>query len=95
MEAKSKRGGARKNAGRKSNAHHLLVAGFTAPWWTPEQQKNQWTSFLTHPDAKIRLDAAKYLADRLYGKAHQTVDTTLNGELQLKLAERIAQARKR
>ena len=96
MTTKSRHGGPRKNSGHtKSKAEKILLAGFNADWFTPALQRTKWTEFLNSTDQKIALDAAKYLSDRVFGKAHQTVDTTLNGELQLKLAERIAQARKR
>lgn len=38
---------------------------------------------LAHEDAKIRLDACKYLTDRLYGKAAQALDLNHSGELEL------------
>lgn len=74
MEGKSKRGGPRPNSGRKSNASKLLEAGFVAPWFTTEFQETKWKSFLNSEDEKIALDAAKYITDRLYGKAKQAVE---------------------
>lgn len=76
MAGNSNSGGPRKNAGRKSNAEKLLLAGFNAPWFTPEMQKNKWLSFLDSDDPKISLDATKYLTDRLFGKAQQTTVLT-------------------
>ena len=92
--AKSKgnqRGGARPGSGRKPKAQKLLEAGFVANWFSAEFQEIKWRKLVESEDEKIQLDAMKYLTDRLYGKATQPVD--VNGEL--KLAHRIAAARKR
>jgi hypothetical protein len=66
-------GGFRRGAGRKSNASKLIEAGFVASWFTTEFQEIKSKSFLESEDERIRLDAAKYLTDRLYGKASQAV----------------------
>jgi len=92
MEA---RGGFRNGAGRKSNASKLMEAGFVASWFTSEFQEIKWKSFLESEDERIRLDAAKYLTDRLFGKAPQSVALKHSGAIDLDLAERIAKARKR
>jgi hypothetical protein len=91
--ANSSHGGKRKHAGRKSNAAKLLEAGFVAPWFTQKFQEIKWLEFLDSEDAKIRLDACKYLSDRIYGKAAQSIEHS--GEIDFALAERIAKARKR
>ena len=69
-------GGTRPGAGRKSNASKLLAAGFVASWFTSEFQEIKWKSFLESDDEKIRLDATKYLTDRIYGKATQALEHT-------------------
>jgi hypothetical protein len=89
------RGGVRPNSGRKSNASKLLAAGFVAPWFTTGFQETKWKSFLESDDEKIVLDAMKYLTDRLFGKPAQSVDLNHSGEINVSLAERISQARKR
>ena len=71
---KSKRGGARPGSGRKSYASKLLDAGHVLPFYTPEFRVTNWKSFLQSSDEKIRLDATKYIDDRLYGKAVQQTD---------------------
>jgi len=81
MAGNSIRGGARKNAGRKSNASKLLTAGFVAPWFTPEFQKIKWSQLVNSEDQRIAIDAIKYITDRLYGKAHQAID--FKGELEV------------
>lgn len=87
----NQRGGFRPGAGRKSKAEKLLKAGFVANWFTAEFQEIKWKKLVNSDDEKIQLEAMKYLTDRLYGKATQPLDVT--GEL--KLADRIAAARKR
>lgn len=87
------RGGFRNGAGRKSNASRMIEAGFVAPWFTAEFQEFKWKSFLESDDQRIALDAAKYLTDRLFGKASQSVDMNHSGSLGL--AEAIAEGRKR
>lgn len=89
MPKNSNHGGVRRNSGRKSNAEKLLLAGFQAPWFTPEMQKTKWISFLNSDDEKIRLDATKYITDRLHGKAPQSVDTTVKGEVGLAILSAI------
>jgi hypothetical protein len=88
-------GGFRSGAGRKSNALKLIEAGFVASWFTAEFQEIKWKSFLESDDQRIALDATKYLTDRLFGKAPQSVDLNHSGGLDLGLAECIAEARKR
>ena len=68
-----KRGGARSGAGRKPNAVKLLEAGFVAEYFGLLEQEKIWKSILASGDDRIRLDAAKYLTDRLYGKPPQAV----------------------
>jgi hypothetical protein len=89
------RGGIRRGAGRKSNASKLIEAGFVASWFTAEFQEVKWKSFLESSDERIALDATKYLTDRLFGKAPQSVDMNHSGDIDLGLAERIRQARQR
>ena len=62
-------GGKRAGAGRKSNAKKLLEAGFVCRAFSPEVQESTWKSLLRSEDENIVLGAAKYLTDRLYGKA--------------------------
>ena len=50
--------------------------------------------FLESEDERIALDATKYLTDRLYGKAPQSVDLNHSGEID-GLAETIRAARQR
>jgi hypothetical protein len=82
----AERGGFRKGAGRKSNASKLIEAGFVADWFTADYQQIKWKSFLESEDERIRLDACKYLTDRLFGKASQT--TVLSGEVDQPLVVR-------
>lgn len=82
MEAKRKR---KAGAGRKSNAQKLLDAGFVCNYFGPLEQEKFWKSMLRSEDERIRLDAGKYLTDRLYGKAHQAVDLKHSGELVTKI----------
>jgi hypothetical protein len=73
MAGNSNSGGPRKNAGRKSNARKLLDAGFAAVWFTHSLQETKWIEFIESEDEKIRLEAMKYITDRLYGKATQVL----------------------
>ena len=74
MSEKSKRGGHRKGAGRKSKASKLLQAGFVANWFTEEFQEIKWKSLAESEDERIVLEAMKYLTDRIHGKAKQAVE---------------------
>lgn len=67
-------GGKRIGAGRKLNADKALAAGFIAPYFDLPTQSKLWKSMLNSEDEKIRLDTAKYLTDRLYGKAPQAIE---------------------
>jgi len=78
------RGGIRKGAGRKSKASKLIEAGFVASWFTAEFQEIKWKSFIESGDERIALDATKYLTDRLYGKAPQSLDLNHGGELAIR-----------
>jgi hypothetical protein len=88
-------GGFRKGAGRKSNASRLVEAGFVASWFTSDFQEIKWKSFLESDDERIALDATKYLTDRLFGKAPQSVVLEHSGAVNLGLAEQIKKARER
>jgi hypothetical protein len=46
-------------------------------------------------DERIRLDAMKYLTDRLFGNARQSVALNHSGEIDLEPAERVREARQR
>lgn len=74
------KGGKTPGAGRKTNAAKALAAGFTAEYFGLKEQEKLWKSMLASEDEKTRLDAGKYLTDRLYGKAPQAVDMTSKGE---------------
>lgn len=74
------KGGKREGAGRKSKAVKLVEAGFVAAYWSLLEQEKFWKSMLKSEDERIKLDAGKYLTDRLYGKAPQSVDMTSKGE---------------
>lgn len=78
------RGGIRKGAGRKSKASKLIEVGFVASWFTAEFQEIKWKSFIESDDERIALDAIKYLTDRLYGKAPQSLDLNHAGEVGIK-----------
>lgn len=67
------KGGARPGSGRKSNATKLVEAGFVCNYWGALEQEKFWKSMLACEDDRIKLDAGKYLTDRLYGKASQAV----------------------
>lgn len=67
-------GGKRPGAGRKSNAKRLLEAGFVCRAFGPDLQERVWKSMLQSSDERIVLEAAKYLTDRVYGKAPQAVE---------------------
>ncbi len=71
-----------------------MEAGFVASWFTAEFQEIKWKSFLESKDERIALDATKYLTDRLFGRAPQSVDLNHSGEID-GLAERIRRARER
>lgn len=87
------KGGARPGAGRKTNKVKALAAGFVADFFNLPAQEKLWKSMLASDDEKIRLDAGKYLTDRLYGKAAQSVE--LSGELDVSISEALSYARKR
>lgn len=74
MAGNSNSGGPRKGSGRKSNAEKLLLAGFSAPWFTPEMQKTKWSELINSDDEKIVLEVMKYVTDRLHGKAKQALE---------------------
>ncbi len=82
------RGGIRKGAGRKSKASKLIEAGFVAPWFTAEFQEIKWKSFIESNDERIALDATKYLTDRLYGKAPQSLDLSHGSDQPLEVVVR-------
>lgn len=67
------KGGKREGAGRKSRAVKLMEAGFVCNYFGAIEQEKFWKSMLGSDDEKIRLDAGKYLCDRLYGKAPQAL----------------------
>lgn len=74
------KGGVRPGAGRKSKAHKLVEAKFACTFFDEREQQRIWKSMLKSDDERIVLDTAKYLTDRLYGKAAQSVDMTTKGE---------------
>ena len=53
----------------------------------------KWKSFLESEDERIALDACKYLTDRLFGKAPQSVSLDHSGSIDL--AGELAAARER
>lgn len=73
------KGGKREGAGRKSNKVKLLHAEFAAPFFGPVKQATLWKKYLNSSDERVSLDAAKYLTDRLYGKARQAVELSGQG----------------
>jgi len=76
-------GGKRPGAGRKSNAKKFLEAQFLCPWFTEKFQTGQWNSLLCDSDPNVRLNAMKYLTDRVYGKAKERVETTGDHQIEL------------
>lgn len=70
------RGGTRPGAGRKSKATKLMEAAFVAEWFTNDFQEIKWKRFVNSTDERIALDSLKYLTDRIYGKAQQSVSHT-------------------
>lgn len=82
------RGGIRKGAGRKSKASRLMEAGFVASWFTAKFQEIKWKSLVESEDERIALDAIKYLTDRLYGKAPQSLDLNHNSDQPLEVVVR-------
>lgn len=74
------KGGSRPGAGRKTNKVKALAAGFVADFFDLPAQAKLWKSMLASDDERIALEAGKYLTDRLYGKAPQSVDMTSKGE---------------
>jgi hypothetical protein len=82
------RGGIRKGAGRKSKASKLMEAGFVASWFTSEFQEIKWKSLVGSKDERISLDAIKYLTDRLYGKAPQSLDLNHSSDQPLEVIVR-------
>ncbi|MGC1781147.1 MAG: hypothetical protein WA708_01360 [Acidobacteriaceae bacterium] len=82
------RGGIRRGAGRKSKASKLIEAGFVASWFTSEFQEIKWKSLVGSEDERIALDAIKYLTDRLYGKAPQSLDLNHNNDQPIELVVR-------
>lgn len=74
------KGGKREGAGRKSKAQKLVEAGFVCTHFGAAEQEAFWKSMLKSTDERIKLDAGKYLTDRLYGKPAQAVDMTSKGE---------------
>ena len=95
MAGNSNSGGPRKGAGRKRTGEKILLAGFSAPWFTPEFQKNKWSELVSHEDPRVSLEAMKYVTNRIFGCPTQSVDSTVRGELALTLAQSLADARKR
>lgn len=76
MAGNSNSGGPRKGAGRKPKAEKLLIAGFSAPWFTPEFQKTKWQELVASDDDRIAIDAMKYLTDRIHGRAKQQMEVS-------------------
>lgn len=75
------RGGARAGAGRKSKASKLVDAGFACGFFDSLKQEKFWKSMLAPKmDPGVRLSAAKYLTDRLYGKSTQPMAHKNDGD---------------
>jgi hypothetical protein len=58
---------------------------------------SKWITLANSTDERIALEALKYLTDRAYGRARQSIqqDVNVNGTLELAVAERLASARRR
>jgi len=78
------KGGTRPGAGRKTNKVKALAAGFVAEFFDLPTQEKLWKSMLKSEDERIKLDAAKYLSDRLYGKAAQSMK--VEGDMALEVS---------
>ena len=73
------RGGRRKGAGRKPKWEKALQKHVAKPITAAivlaeHDELRLWGRFLSSPDARIALDAAKYLTDRRDGKAKQAIE---------------------
>lgn len=69
-----------KKTGRPASAT-TLAARFTAKQVLETiDQAAMWESFLKSDDERIKLDAWKYLNDRVHGKPAQSVDMTTKGD---------------
>jgi hypothetical protein len=88
------RGGARRGAGRKSNAAKLLDAEEAgrslAAWFTPDYQKSKWTALLGSEDENVQYKAVSYLSDRLYGKAAQSMKVDADMALEVSVKRVVA-----
>ena len=73
-----KHGGKRAGAGRKPDIERALahpIKPVTAAMVLAQVDEFKlWKGLLKHPDARIRLDAAKYCTDRRDGKAKQAIE---------------------
>lgn len=80
QDSKKARGGSRKGAGRKpctikaivkkmsKDSAHLILAEIKA--------NSKWKTLAESPDERIQLEVLKYLTDRAFGKAKQSVEAT-------------------
>ena len=74
-------GGKRNNSGRKTKAAKLLEVGFMAEWFTTELQEIKWREFLGSDDERVKLEATKYLTNRIYGMPQQEIKNS--GEIEV------------
>jgi hypothetical protein len=79
-QTKSK-GGARPGSGRKPKAIVTLRKATAEKVLASVDEVALWKVLLNHEEARVSLDALKYLTDRRDGKAAQSID--VNGEMRL------------
>ena len=87
-------GGKRARAGRRPGARALVTRSKAEAILATVNEEAIWQRLLRSPNARIVLDAMKYLTDRRDGKAVQAVELGANAQLS-GLAQRIAEIRKR
>lgn len=72
------KGGKRPGAGRKPGSKQLLLKDISAEILASAGPKAVWKRLLESKDERIVLDALKYLSDRVWGKAVQSVNSTIS-----------------
>jgi hypothetical protein len=89
-------GGKRAGAGRKLGARALITRSRAEAILATVNEEKIWQRLLRNPNARIVLDAMKYLTDRRDGRPVQAVNAEIGGHLDIaaRVAERLSAARK-
>jgi len=87
----AERGGKRVGAGRKPGAKTVLTKDISAEILASAGPTAIWNRLLNSGDEKIVLECMKYLTDRVWGKAKQSVDSTISNPDGSKITSMVVQ----